>query len=120
MEAALEHPMWDLLTLVAVVIGLIAALAFVIRFQYEVGFTWWRTRDGRPNHFGRFLMIRKLLLSSLFLLILANRVFPGWTGRSAVTAILMVAFALQTFVPYRLLVSAQRAQGRDRTKEATR
>lgn len=119
MEAALEHRVWDHLTLSAVFIGLIAALAFVGRYQYEVGFTWWRSRDGQPNHFGRYLMIRNLLLSSLFLLILANRVHPGWTGRSALTALLMLGFAFQTFVPYRLLVSAQKAQERERSREVT-
>jgi hypothetical protein len=113
MRTILESPIWDWLTMGSVIIGLIAALAFAVRYQWEVGFSWWRHRDGIANHFGRFLMIRKLLLSALFILILANRVFPGWTGREAVTAILMMAFALQTFVPYRLLVNAQRAQEKE-------
>lgn len=117
MKELLASPFWDSLTIVSVVIGLIAALLFVIRYQYEVGFSWYRHTDGGPNHFGRFLMFRKLLLSGLFLLILANRVFPGWTGREAVTALLMFGFALQTFVPYRLLVTAQKAQEKQEATE---
>lgn len=113
MEHALAHPFWDVLTLAAVGIGLVAAMLFVVRYQVEVGWSWWRHPDGKPNHFGRFLMIRKILLSGLFLLVLANRAFGEWTGRSAVTALLMLGFALQTFVPYRLLVSAQRARDRE-------
>ncbi len=118
MEAALSHPFWDVLTLIAVGTGLFAALLFVVRYQIEVGWTWWRHPNGGPNHFGRFLMIRKVLLSCLFALVLANRAFPGWTGREAVTALLMACFALQTFVPYRLLVSAQKAQEKQRQEAA--
>lgn len=113
----LHSPFWEYLTIAAVIVGLIAALAFVVRYQYEVGFSWWRHADGEPNHFGRFLMIRKFLLSMLFIVILANRVFGEWPGRAAVTALLMVAFALQTFVPYRLLLSAQRATEKQEVKE---
>lgn len=116
MKEILESPFWDGVTMASVVIGLFAALLFVIRYQSEVGFSWYRHSDGAPNHFGRFLMFRKILLSGLFLLILANRVFPGWLGREVVTAVLMFGFALQTFVPYRLLVSAQRAQEEQEVK----
>ncbi len=110
MKAILDSPFWDHLTIGAVLIGLVAALAFVARYQYTAGWSWWRHPDGSVNLFGRFLMIRKLLLSGLFVLIIANRWFPGWTGREALTALLMLAFALHTFVPYRLLTEAQRAQ----------
>lgn len=113
MRELLNSPFWDWLTIGAVVIGLIAAMAFVVRYQIEVGWTWWRHPDGTPNAFGRFLMIRKALLSALFAVILANRVFPGWPGREAVTALLMLGFALQTFVPYRLLVTAQKAHEKE-------
>lgn len=113
MREFLNSPFWEYLTLAAVVLGLIAALAFVVRYQYEVGFSWWRQESGKPNHFGRFLMIRKILLSSLFVIVLLNRIVPDWPARKAVTALLMVAFALQTFVPYRLLVTAQRAQEKE-------
>ncbi len=115
MESVLASPFWDRLTIAACVIGLVAALAFVVRYQHDAGFTWWRQPDGKPNLFGRFLMTRKILLSALFMLLLANRLFAGWDGRQAVTAVLMLAFALQTFIPYRLLSEAQRER---REKEA--
>lgn len=117
MEQVLASPFWDWLTIAAVGIGLVAAMLFVIRYQIEVGFSWWRQPNGKPNHFGRFLMIRKLLLSALFLLILTNRVFPGWHGREAVTALLMLGFAVQTFVPYRLLISAQKAHVKEEVQD---
>jgi hypothetical protein len=112
-KAILESPFWSHLTIGAVLIGLIAALAFVVRYQYQAGWSWWRHPDGTVNLFGRFLMIRKLLLSTLFGIILLNRLLPGWTGREAVTALLMLAFALHTFVPYRLLSEAQKAQKKE-------
>lgn len=110
MRAFLESPYWEYITVASVGIGLFACLLFVIRFQMKVGFTWWRHLNGQPNHFGRFLMIRKMLLASLFILIITNRVFPDWLGKEPVTALLMVAFALQTFVPYRLLILAHETQ----------
>ncbi len=115
MEAILASPFWDWLTVAAVVIGMIAALAFVVRYQYVAGWSWWRQPDGRRNLFGRFLMARKLLLAVLFAVVLLNRWQPDWEARKAVTAVLMLAFALHTFVPYRLIGEAQKER---REKEA--
>jgi hypothetical protein len=98
---------WRLITIGACVVGLVAAVVFVVAYQVKVGWTWWRLPDGSPNQFGRFLMTRKLLLASLFVLILSNRFWPDWSARPFVTATLMVLFALQTFVPYRLLMKVQ-------------
>lgn len=98
---------WSFLTGVASVVGLFACLLFVARFQVETGGAWWRHPDGRPNPFGRFLFFRKALLAVLFLLALANRLAPGWEAQGFVTALLFSAFAVQTFVPYRLLLQAQ-------------
>ena len=114
MDWILNSPFWEYLTLGAVIVGLLAAILFVVRFQYEVGFGWWKHRNGEKNHFGRYLMMRKLLLSALFTLVLVNHLAGfAWAGREALTAILMVAFALQTFVPYRLLIEAQRAHKKE-------
>jgi hypothetical protein len=110
MHGFLASPFWDWLAVTASGIGLVAALAFVTRYWHDAGSTWWRHLDGTPNLFGRFLMIRKILLSGLFLIILSNRFAPGWEGRRALTAILLFGFALHTFVPYRLLSEAQKAR----------
>jgi D-alanyl-lipoteichoic acid acyltransferase DltB (MBOAT superfamily) len=115
-EAFLNSPFWGWLIFASVVLGLIAAALFVIRYQLEVGSRWWKNEDGTPNSFGRFLMIRKALLAGLFSLVLANWLLPDWPGRRMVTAILMFGFALQTFVPYRLLISAQRAQEKEEAR----
>lgn len=100
----LTHSVWAWITGGAALVGLAAALWFVIRLQMEAGWDW------RRNPFGRYLMTRKLLLAALFILIIMNRVGPDWWGelvRPPLTAVLMTAFALQTFVPYRLLMKAQ-------------
>lgn len=62
----------------------------------------------RDTAIGRWLFNRKLLLASIFTLILLNRAFGDWPGRLPATFILMAAYAVQTFTPYRLLVRAQR------------
>jgi hypothetical protein len=102
MRALLDSRFWEWLTVGSVAIGLVAALVFVVRFQMEAGWSWWN------SPFGRFLMVRKLLLAGLFVIVLLNRVLEDWPARNALTALLMLAFALQTFVPYRLLVKVQR------------
>lgn len=102
MRDLFDAEFWNWLTIGSVAIGLVAALVFVIRFQIEVGWSWWN------SPFGRFLMIRKLLLAALFSIVLLNRTLEDWPARQMVTALLMLAFALQTFVPYRLLVKVQK------------
>lgn len=103
MTAFLTHPFWIWLTVVAVVLGFVACVSFVARFLYTSG------RDAWRNPFGKYLIVRKGLLGTLFALILMNATLGEWTGRRPVTAVLMLAFALHTFVPYRLLMDAQRA-----------
>lgn len=118
MREILESPFWGWLTMGSVVIGFVACIAFVVRYQIEVGWSWWRLHTGKPNRFGRYLMFRKLLLACLFGLVLTNRLIgTGWPGRDVFTALLMLAFALQTFMPYRLLLSAQRAQEKQEARE---
>lgn len=109
MRDLLDAEFWNWLTVGSVVLGLVAALTFVIRFQIEVGWSWWR------SPFGRFLMVRKVLLSALFTIVLLNRTLEHWPARSMVTALLMLAFALQTFVPYRLLVKVQQQHDKSTT-----
>lgn len=103
--AILDSPVWEWITLGAVGVGLVAALTFVIRFQLEAGWDWWY------SPFGRFLMTRKLLLTALFATVLINALTGrDWPGREAWTAILMVLFALQTFIPSRLLIKVRRRE----------
>jgi hypothetical protein len=119
-DGILASPFWDKLTIVACAIGLIAAMAFVIRYQRLSGCTWWRHRDGSPNLFGRFLMVRKILLSALFGLFLANRLIGPWAAREAVTSLITLAVAIHTFVPYRLLTEAQKAQPKEEVTDDVR
>lgn len=99
----LLHPVWEWITIGAVVLGFVAAVWFVTRLQMKAGWGW------RLNPFGRYLMTRKVMLAALFGLVLFNRVAPDWWElvRPIITAVLMTCFALQTFVPYRLLMKAQ-------------
>lgn len=108
---------WSHLTLAACVFGLIAAAIFVVRYLWEAGTDAWR------NPFGRYLLTRKALLAVLFSVVLLNRAdHLDWWGRlqEPVTAILMAAFAIQTFQPYRLLVKAQRDAKTTTDQEARR
>lgn len=108
-----DWPGWDWLQLIASVVGLIAAAAFVVRYSRDAG------RDAWRNPFGRFMLKRKALLTALFLLILVNRwhgsvvTAESWTGQDFVTSIVFSWFALQTWTPYRLLVDAQRAHKKE-------
>jgi hypothetical protein len=97
----ITSPAWDTVTMWACAVGLVACAFFVTAYQRRVGWSWTRTP------YGRYLMSRKVILAALFCLILANRLLPGWPGRQMVTALLICAFAAQTFIPYRLLVKAQ-------------
>jgi hypothetical protein len=92
---------WGWITIFACAVGLVAAMSFVVAYQVQVGWDWWH------NPYGRYLMTRKALLAGLFVVILLNRFIPGWPARLFVTAVLMSLFALQTFVPYRLLMRVQ-------------
>ena len=95
--------MWDSLALAAAVIGFCLAGWFVIQYQRQVGWDWWR------NPFGRFLMTRKLMLVLLFGNAIVNRVFiDNAEWRQASSAVILTLFAVQTVVPYRLLMKAQR------------
>jgi hypothetical protein len=117
---------WDHLALLALPVGLVASLTFVVRYQSMVGRSWWRMDNGKPNYFGRFMMERKLTLALLFALLLAGRIVSGrifrevpdvFPGQGLLLAVLLWVFALQTFVPYRLLLMAQEEAP---TKEASR
>lgn len=107
MRYYLEHPFWEWLTIGSVIVGFIACIVFLVRYLHEAG------RDAWRNPFGRYLIQRKALLAVLFGVVLANRTFGSWAARDVVTALLMLAFALQTFVPYRLLVDAQKAHSEE-------
>lgn len=111
------HPAWTQVTIGACAIGAAGALLFVIYFRLRVGPTWWRLRDGRPNRFGRYMMVRKVNLAALFALVLANRIWPGWTGSRMALALLMVIFALHTFQPLRLLQEAQRGARNESSRD---
>lgn len=116
MTALLNWNGWDWTQPIAAILGLVAALLFVTRYWIESGKAAWK------NPFGRFLLQRKFILSLFFFLILVNRVTEGvvtsdaWPGQDAVTALVFLAIALHTFVPYRILLDAQKAH---KPKEAT-
>ena len=107
MDPFLAWQGWRDITIIACGVMVVGCVLFVIAYQARVGWGWWRLEDGTPNRAGRYLMSRKLVLGAIGALVLSNRLWPGWEWRPVVTAVLMSTFALQTFVPYRLLVKAQ-------------
>jgi hypothetical protein len=102
MDLVLGWEGWRQVTIAACVVLALGCLVFVVGYQRAVGWSWWH------NPFGRFMMTRKLVLLALAALILSNRVVGPWAGREAATAFLMWIFALQTFIPYRLLLAVRR------------
>lgn len=109
MEAFFAWEGWDYGTVAACIIGMVAATLFVTTFASDAGGDAWR------NPFGRFLLTRKALLVGLFFLVLVNRAAGGvvredsWMGQDVLTFLVFMGFAIHTFVPYGLLIDAQRA-----------
>lgn len=103
MRAVLESTLWVYGVLVMCLVGLAGAIIFIISYQRTVGWTWWRFRDGDPNSFGRFLMIWSWTRVGVLGLTVTNALFPPWPGQLPLSFLAMGAFAIHTFVPYRLL-----------------
>lgn len=107
-----EQTVWDYIAITACGLGLIPILLFMIEYQRRSRGAWWRQPDGSPNPFGRYLMTTMGLKACLFTLAVVNRIFSGWWGHEQVTALVLVAFVLSLFLPYRLLLEAQRERTR--------
>lgn len=121
MTTMLAWPGWDYVQMAAAAVGLAAAVWFVIQVLRETGSDWKR------NPFGRFLVQRKALLALLFGYMIGSRIAQGgivtpptWRGQDFILAVLLACFAAQTFVPYRLLMAAQRAHDNPPNQEAMR
>jgi hypothetical protein len=104
---------WDYGVVLACAVGLFACALFIIRYGVEAGRSMW------DNPFGRYLMTRKLVLMALFGYILFNRWVGGieledkYPAQDLAAFVIFGAFALQTFVPYRLLMNAQHAHDKE-------
>lgn len=105
-----EHSMWDTIAIIGCGIGIFAALLFMVEFQRRSRGAW------RDTPFGKQLMIQKALLLCLFTLAIVNRVFRGWPGQEMATTLVLLAFVLQMFLPYRFLREAQREAQKERGK----
>lgn len=112
MAHLLTHDLWRWITVAAVVIGFIGCVIFVIRYHVATGGKW------QNNRFGRYLMTRKLLLGILFGFVLINRFVEEWPGRRPILALLMLAFALQTFVPLKILLDTQERPDHDNERDS--
>ncbi|MDH6460102.1 hypothetical protein M2302_000253 [Micromonospora sp. A200] len=98
---------WIHLALAACVVGLGLAASFVVRYHWKTGGAWHRTPEGR------WTLYRRAVESALFALTLVNYFAPGWPGRRFASFLLVTAFALQTYIPHRLLTRAQRKRDRE-------
>jgi hypothetical protein len=109
MISFLDWSGWDYGQVGAAFVGLVAAAWFVYRVFRTAGWDW------RRNPFGRFLVQRKALLALFFTYMITSRFLtgaihtpPAWPGQDFLLFVLLTCFALQTFVPYRLLMEAQK------------
>jgi len=112
MHDVLYHQLWDYLVLIACIAGLVLAAWFAISYQAQSRGAW------RDTAVGRFLMTRKILLAVLFATILSYRLFGDWPGRRPIVALMLVAFAFQTYLPQKMLMEAQRARRAERRETA--
>lgn len=104
----LYHPLWDWIVFGACGVGMVLAGWFAVSYQIQSRGAWRETRAGR------FLVTRKVLLFSLFASVMSYRVFGDFPGRRVLVALMLVAFAFQTWVPYRMLMDAQAERERQR------
>lgn len=102
MSEFLAWPGWIDLSLLACFIGLVLAASFVVRYHHRSGGAWHRTPEGR------WTLYRRCTESAVFGLTLINYFFPLWPGALFASFLLLAAFAVQGYVPHRLLTRAQR------------
>ena len=107
MSEFLAWPGWIDLSLLACFVGLLLAASFVVRYHHRTGGAWHRTPEGR------WTLYRRAMESAVFGLTLVNYFFPTWPGALFASFLLLAGFALQTYVPHRLLTQAQRARDRE-------
>ena len=84
--------------------GALGSVWFIVAYQFKTSGKW------LGEEAGRFLMADRLVLSSLFLLILANQIFDHWPGREFVTILLYMVYCLFAWWPLRLLYKAEEQQ----------
>lgn len=94
----------DLLLAIVGGLGLLSTLSFVVAYARRSGTAW------LGNAAGRYLMIHHGLLAALFLIIEANRFFPGWVGRAYVTAAVLAGFTIHSFAAFKLVRDAYEPQ----------
>ena len=93
--------MINVLTIAACIVGAVGCLGFTGAYQVKTRGRW------RRSEVGRLLMLVNLDLAAIMLLILSNRLFGDWPGRTELTAGLVFAYALQPWWWLRLLWHAQ-------------
>lgn len=112
MSEVLRWSGWAGLTAAACAVGALLCAWFVLRYQTLTGGAWRSTAEGR------FLMIRKALLGALFTAVLGEHLFPRWPVWGPVVFLLVAVYAAHTYVPYRLMLRAQREGRKPRRKRA--
>lgn len=98
---------YDMIMLAITGTGALGSLAFVLGYHFSSRGAW------RKSEAGRFMMAVYACLTSLFLLIIANRIFGDWPGKSIVTVTLFTTYCIFAWWPLRLLSKANR-RGRHR------
>lgn len=92
-------------------LGFIGCVVFVIAYHRRSGGRW------RYNEAGVWLMLSRINLGLIFALLLGNRIFGDWPGRSEAVIFLVALFALQTFWPSKFIWHVP--QARDKTRKSS-
>lgn len=113
MRDFLDWPGWLSLIVLACWVGVALAGSFAVRYHYVTGGAWHRTPEGR------WTMYRRAMEFAILGLTLINYYVPAWPGILPVSALVMCAYAAQTYVPHCLLSRAHREHNHKRVHEGT-
>lgn len=102
MSSFLNWHGWVTLIVLACWVGVVLASSFVVRYHVMTGGAWHRTPEGR------WTLYRRAMEMSILGLTLINYYIPAWPGMLPISALVMAAYAVQTYVPHHLLSRAHR------------
>jgi hypothetical protein len=92
-------------------IGLVGCVVFIIAYHRRSGGRW------RYNEVGIWFMLSRINLGLIFAILLSNRLFGDWPGRSETIIFLTALFALQTFWPSKFIWRTPYDHSHQRGKE---
>lgn len=94
--------MTGLFLLLITAVGLLGCIAFVVAYVRQAGWKIWFNEEGS------FLLVVYLNLGTLFMLGIINSIFGDWPGRTVISLVLYMTYAIEAWWPLRLLLRRNR------------